>query len=345
MLSKRNRDIKWSRTVKAAAPSYVAPKRKNRVIQPNTQAPVSAGSIRKLPRPVVTNTPGGVYVKNRELFHDIEATTTALEVKSIFINPGMGNFRWLRDIAGRFEKYRFKKLSFLYAPACSTAENGKVILAVDYDPKDAAPTDLGMIMSYEGATRTNMWLAAEMKCRSSSEFRVNRSGTNSTVNTRVTDHGVLHIATAGNSGIEPGEVYVDYEVEFIIPQMRIDGTSEIGVTNPTPAAPYSVNSDGVVVKDSQFVPFVRLNDTTLKFIQDWQGLLVTKAATDGTNCVYSGDPTLPQIIRTYNGGNMTALHGIKAKLGDEMQLVFTAATVLTALQFWFARGDYTKVIT
>lgn len=45
-------------------------------------------------------------------------------------------FPWLAPLASGYEKYRFRKLSFLFRSTAATTSSGLVYTAIDYDPSD-----------------------------------------------------------------------------------------------------------------------------------------------------------------------------------------------------------------
>ena len=60
---------------------------------------------------------------------------------TMFITPTNKNMcPWLASIAPGYEKYRFKRLSFMYRSTAPTTAAGLAYLAIDYDPGDA-PTN------------------------------------------------------------------------------------------------------------------------------------------------------------------------------------------------------------
>lgn len=57
---------------------------------------------------------------------------------TMFISPTNKNMcPWLATVAAGYEKYRFKRLSFMLRSTAATTASGLAYLAIDYDPGDA----------------------------------------------------------------------------------------------------------------------------------------------------------------------------------------------------------------
>lgn len=81
---------------------------------------------------------GSITIKNRELVIDSLAPGA---LGTMFISPTNKNmYPWLASIAAGYEKYRFKRLSFMFRSTAATTASGLAYLAIDYDPGDA-PTN------------------------------------------------------------------------------------------------------------------------------------------------------------------------------------------------------------
>lgn len=83
---------------------------------------------------------GSITIKNRELFID---SLDASALGTMYITPtNKYMFPWLSAIAPGYERYRFKKLSFMYRSTAATTSSGLAYLAIDYDPGDATTNDI-----------------------------------------------------------------------------------------------------------------------------------------------------------------------------------------------------------
>jgi hypothetical protein len=202
-------------------------------VQSYTTAPVSKGMRRTTREPLVRPLAKGKGTRftHRELISDI----TSLSAASIFgitnnipINPGNSDcFPWLSGQATGFELYRFRSLKFEYQSLSATSLPGVLLMAVDYDAADEAPPTKVDMMSYEGATRCNVWDHTVMPCSRSTmdDFVKGRfilgqlppEGTD----IKTYNLGNLFVATDGvAASTKIGELYVDYDVDLLVPQLN-----------------------------------------------------------------------------------------------------------------------------
>ena len=111
-----------------------------------------------------------IVVRNREYVCDVSTVAGASAFHVSFdslISPVNGAlFPWLSGIAGHFDTYSFKRLSFHYEPACTSATTGQVLIVPDYDPQDAAPIDWARGAAMEGANHCGAWTPLNVYCSS-----------------------------------------------------------------------------------------------------------------------------------------------------------------------------------
>ncbi len=143
------------------------------------------------------------------------------------VNPGqVALFPWLSTIASRFERYRFHKLKFLYRTEKSTATDGTVMFAVDYDASDAPPTSKTQLLQNEDKERKAPWQEFDMECTSQNLMHTDglfiRPGMKpGGTDIKTYDVGNLLVATQGMSGTSAvGELWVDYDVELLTPVLE-----------------------------------------------------------------------------------------------------------------------------
>jgi len=152
-------------------------------------------------------------------------STTAV-VQQFSVNPGQAQtFPLLSSIAKLYEKYRFKKLRFLYRPEVSQystgGQTGKVVFGFDYDAADAPPTTKVQIedtdihcdaMGYQAMALTVPTADADNVSR----FRYVRPGAlPGGTDIKTYDVGNINVLTY-NNGVTTslGELWVEYQCEF-----------------------------------------------------------------------------------------------------------------------------------
>jgi len=213
------------------------PKSKKKNVQKNptprrsketrVSAPASIGSKITTSSPSILSSYSGdgrVWIRHREYIVDI-AGSIAFASTGYVVNPGIAaSFPWLSIIAANFESYRFNSLVFQFSTEKSTATSGSLMLAIDYDANDTAPTTKSIAMAYHNAVRCPVW--SETKYVSDKPDllklpqRYIRSTTVSGTDLKTYDVGNLFVSTSGCADTSAlGELYVIYDVELITPQL------------------------------------------------------------------------------------------------------------------------------
>lgn len=87
----------------------------------------------------------GIILRHKEFVGTLTSTTDFTVQYQMPLNPGMVTFPWLKDIAAKFQEYRFRGVVFHYIPASGAAISGTnsalgtVMLQTTYRPSDSAP--------------------------------------------------------------------------------------------------------------------------------------------------------------------------------------------------------------
>jgi len=151
----------------------------------------------------------------------------AFAATSYPINPGQSSlFPWLSQIAARFEKYRFHKLRFLYRTEKSSATNGTVMFAVDYDAADPLPANKAQLLQNEDKERKAPWQEFDLHCRGRNLIDTDglfvRPGSKpGGTDIKTYDMGQLIVATQGMADTSAvGELWVDYDVSLMTPVLE-----------------------------------------------------------------------------------------------------------------------------
>jgi hypothetical protein len=175
-----------------------------------------------------------IIVRHREYLQDVSGSV-AFTAITYSINPALiGTFPWLYSVANQYESYLFRKLHFIYEPACSTSTAGTIILCVDYDATDAAPSTKSQAMTYHNAVRSAAWepvcYKAAVEDLSKFKRRYTRAGAlPANADVKMYDVGNLFLCTSIETGTAIiGELYVEYEVELQTPQQNAIAGQQIG---------------------------------------------------------------------------------------------------------------------
>jgi len=219
-------------------------------------APVAEQMIFRGGKPVISTSPGRggdarIRVRHREYIQDILGSVLFANV-AFAVNPGIATtFPWLSQLAGLYESYEFKKLEFEFETQKSTNTDGSLLMAIDYDASDVAPTNKTTIMSFHDAVRSPVYAEAAFRGDSQDlqKFgprRFVRQGALA-ANQSIVDYdvGTLNVATQGCLNASAiGELYVVYDVEFETPQLASNQSANsnsalIVTTVASRAAPFT----------------------------------------------------------------------------------------------------------
>lgn len=194
-------------------------------------APVAKGIVQRLVKPKFSmpknNVDGRVKICHKEYVAEINGSVLFTS-QEYGINPGLPlSFPWLNTMTSGYEAYRFTKLKYVYESTSPTTIAGAVIIAVDFDPTDAAPTTKTQIMAYHNAVRGPAWESFAYTCDKADLAKFNqkfiRSGRLKTsLDVLLYDVGNVFVATTGQASTAAvGELHVEYEVELITPQFDL----------------------------------------------------------------------------------------------------------------------------
>ncbi len=186
-------------------------------------APVAVSSAQRFPLKAGTNVRRSWRFQNSELISSVSGTVAFNAVKYP-VNPGLsGTFPWLSTEAAKWEQYRFHKLQFRYVTRTSTATVGSVILSPDYNVRDAAPTTEVAATDTQDAVEDSVWKEITCVLDPAAMFpqgprKLLRSA-NIAGDANLYDVANFYLCTVEEAGTDAiGKLWVDYDVEFFVPQ-------------------------------------------------------------------------------------------------------------------------------
>jgi len=194
------------------------------------EAVVATQRVMRNPAPKIStrvSSDGRVRIRHREYITDIFGSVN-YNVVSFSVNPGLATtFPWLNIMAVAYESYKFSNLSFHYETLAPTTSVGTVMMAADFDPTDTAPDSKTSLMSYQDACRGPIWGEFNMVASSGNLSKMKqkflRFGNLATgQDVLLFDACTFYVATqqcANTNAI--GELYVEYDVELITPQLDL----------------------------------------------------------------------------------------------------------------------------
>jgi len=146
---------------------------------------------------------------------------------NIDVNPTYFEGTRLQLLARTFEKYLFRKLRFIYVSGCSSNTSGTIGIAYDKDVSDPTPpaTDAGVreYLSYEDAVMDRVWTDVELNIRKPDfGFDYLFTSESSAGDPRLAYQGQIYVFQVVNppASIAIGSLFIDYECEFITPQLE-----------------------------------------------------------------------------------------------------------------------------
>jgi hypothetical protein len=318
---------------------------------PKKAAPVSVSRKQTTRDPIISQGPKSMRIVHREYIDDVHMSVLFEDDGSFRINPGLPEcFPWLCRVATRFESYKFRKLHYVYEPAVSTASSGSIMMAIDYDARDELPTTKAELMAFSGAVRAAPWeevrLVASEQGLNLHKSWFTRSGDIPTGQaSALYDIGRLVIASSGGLNSIVGELYVEYDVELMIPQLNFSGeimscTLKSTSTTETPAKPFGTAPVEVGSYDLAY------DSTTGAITFESAGEFIVVIDIEGTNITgltWTPSTNFVELAGTF-GDNLEGClaYKVKASRGTTAVLSASADTVTSCKLFL---GEFQNILS
>jgi hypothetical protein len=192
-------------------------------------------------------------IKGTERLGNINVTNSTTEgeiLMNFLLSPNSFPTTRLRTIANMYEKYIFVRCRARYVPKCATSVGGGLIGFWDYDPLDTVhtgPDGITQAVSAYGATEWYPYIARNWQMRPPKKQQTLYTDT-STSDPRLTQQArliVMSNSTWSSGNLTIGTVYLDYQVQFLVPHIQetiLYGLSmwEGNMGNPAAADPLSL---------------------------------------------------------------------------------------------------------
>lgn len=250
-------------------PNPGPPKRANRpkkktVARAASSAPVAYRTIQS---PIVGD--GVVTFKHREYVTDV--TGSVAFVSKIFpVNPTVSQtFKWLSGVASNWNNYNFGNLKFEFIGRCSSSVGGSVMMAVDYDSTEAAPTTKQELLNYKNAVSSNSWTSSALVCDPKDLHKQVTYFTQCNDASRQCYVGNMVLGVSGQADTSVvGELWVSYEVRLYTPRVSGWGPTTVATLVTTGTGGVAAITAGTTIASSgsDFVSLYASN--WLQFDQD-----------------------------------------------------------------------------
>lgn len=207
---------------------------------------------RKMPRFTSTVRDGGVQVdvlSGTDVLGAVSSGTGCKAGDLLFvqkINPSLFLHTRLAQFAPLYQRYRFKKVRFVYEPIASATQSGQVLGFCDFDVdaliSENTPLNIQRGAAHQGQAISQIW-----------DYRQFDMGQSPTFTDLFTDpygdeprlfiQGVFYLIAASDivENLPLGNIYVEYEIEYSIPQLGADTnylrgwSGTFGTVTPTAA--------------------------------------------------------------------------------------------------------------
>lgn len=147
---------------------------------------------------------------------DVVMDYTALTLP---INPSnITTFPWLSQIAGLFDKYRFRKLSFSFVSTKPTSTKGNVAMAYDFDAYDRTPSNIVDMSNLAKFTTTPVYVnkTIEMPVNHPGEKSWYYCADGSNGDLKTYNVGKFYLALIGAADMDThGYIVANYDVDLI----------------------------------------------------------------------------------------------------------------------------------
>lgn len=217
--------------------------------------------------------------KREFLFNIATPQSGAFVGQKLEVNPGLkGTFPWLSQIAPSFQKYRFKKLAFIFETAVSTFSNGMIMMAPVFNLNYPVPSSKTKLLELTDAVRGPLWENFRVDITSSqmnvyNEYFIRQEAK---TETKLYDPFYLVYAVDSPSIDVPyvGELWVEYQIELLEPAYIDEIDYEFGLYKHfegTQPSNDEIFRQVTIVKGGLDVEVT--SPTTLQFNEEFTGMI------------------------------------------------------------------------
>lgn len=302
-----------------------------------------------LQKPIIGNTGSITVLKHRGLMRTIIGSTTFNCINEQ-VNPGKASiFPWMSRLARSYDKYRFKKLKFIYRPVCSTTQTGVVMMSFDFDTLDSIPVTKAQQAQTLPNVESNAFAPCELKVECDKVWRFTRQGGIADGDLKTYDLGQIVVSSAYATATLLGEVYVEYEVELEKPTSGTPLQNRIESITASKALPFNA-----AVNTSTAQPFAVLN--TSQLICQTPGEYLIQVRYTGNTITAATEPVITTVVPGGVVGNVFAavinaaatscliVHKVRASAGDILEFANkTTSTATTDVLMMITECEYSTV--
>lgn len=249
--------------------------------QKGAMAAYASGQVSVAPSINMGNNGRSCRVRHRELVSSITGTVAFTVSDTLALNPGLAaSFPWLSTMAQSWERYRFNRLAFRFYTRTGTNVPGSVMLVPDYDAADSAPATEQVASAFQDVAEDAPWkdISCNLPSRnlngSFPEHYVRTAALATNQDVKTYDVGQLFVCTVDGTAVAWGKLWVEYDIEFFIPQLPPAGPVPLGCSwagnsGMTGAKPFGTApiadaaSRGIVLDGNSIVTFSAIGNFLL----------------------------------------------------------------------------------
>lgn len=208
------------------------------------------------------------------------------------ISPAEFSFSRLAQFAALYQRYRFRRIRFIYEPIANATQSGQLVGYADFDVANEllenSAANLSIAVAHQGEQISQIWEPVVFDMAQSGTFTdlYTEQGASVSSDERLSIQGVFYIMAASvlPINIPLGNVYVDYEVEFTIPFLN-QHSSSVGMAS-------IYQGVGSVINDYQDTsdPFLKMSDWT---VLTALGTQLPALVADGSYSIHIDGPFVP----------------------------------------------------
>lgn len=304
-----------------------------------------------------------VRVSHTEMLGGFEAGVAGVPATYATVQPAT-LFPWCSGIARNFEKYEVHALKFRYEPTSGTNTGGAAFMLFDTDPYDDIPATIPDMMSSSLSVSCNNWSRMSLTIppsilKSYHRYFTRIGGVPGDLKTY--DVGKLIIANSTVGGVT-GNIFVDYDITFHVPQVSVVPSGHIDESAPVVYSnQYGVGDSGTTTgkmpftmdwpTDNQLGSGATAGLKLLNMAPNAQGLITVTGVGDATTMFpaiasdkvdtvsltgYMADVAGFHVLRTYKFFNDNTPGWIQPYVQD-------IAHAVTAMVITIASGKYSSL--
>jgi hypothetical protein len=171
--------------------------------------------------------------------NNLDTVLSGSLLKVAQINPGSFFDTRIAQFNPLYQRYRFRRLNFIYEPVANATQSGQLIGFCDYDPDLILVSDtvqnISTAAAHQGQQICQIWQPQVFPFGVTDDYTTLYTSLEDdmVLENRLIFQGVFYLIAASDLPVGPmGNIYIEYECEFYIPQLAspASGVSDWSLT-------------------------------------------------------------------------------------------------------------------